>query len=174
MGGNSAATKPGTSGQIQAWADQWHGDLVKFLSRRTTTAADAQDLAQEVYLRLLRVERLDLIRKPRSYLLRIAANLLCEWRLKAPQARPHDDSDLVMLQAADDPEADAIRERRAQRIAAELEQLTPAMRAALVLQVRDGLSYEEIAIRMNASRRMVKRYLLEAYARLRARMPLDI
>lgn len=167
-------TKAGRSEHIQAWADEWHGDLVKFLARRTTTAADAQDLAQEVYLRLMRVERLDLIRKPRSYLLRIAANLLCEWRLKAPQARPHDASALTLLPAADDPEADAIRERRARRIATELDQLTPAMRAALVLQIRDGLSYEEIASRMNASRRMVKRYLLEAYARLRARMPPDI
>lgn len=79
-----------------------------------------------------------------------------------------------MLAAADDPEADAIRERRAQRVAAELQRLTPTARVALVLQVREGLSYEEIAVRMNASRRMVKRYLLEAYAQLRARMPPDI
>ncbi|HTV78638.1 MAG TPA: RNA polymerase sigma factor [Steroidobacteraceae bacterium] len=173
-GGIAAVTKPERTGQIQAWADEWHGDLVKFLSRRTTTAADAQDLAQEVYLRLLRVERLDLIRQPRSYLLRIAANLLYEWRLKAPQARPHDIHALDVLAAADDPEADAIRERRAQRVAAELQRLTPTARVALVLQVREGLSYEEIAVRMNASRRMVKRYLLEAYAQLRARMPPDI
>jgi RNA polymerase sigma-70 factor (ECF subfamily) len=167
-------SKPGRSAQINAWADEWHGDLVNFLARRTRTAADAQDLAQEVYMRLLRVERLDLIRKPRSYLLRIAANLVCEWRLKAPQARPHDSSSLAILAAADDPEADAIQERRARYFAAELERLTPAMRAALVLQVRDGLSYEEIAVQMNATRRMVKRYLLEAYARLRARVPVDI
>jgi RNA polymerase sigma factor (sigma-70 family) len=167
-------TKPGRAMQVQAWADEWHGDLVKYLGRRTATSADAQDLAQEVYLRLLRVERLDLIRKPRSYLLRIAANLLCEWRLKAPQARPHDSEALAALAATEDPEADAIRERRAQRVSAELERLTPAVRAALVLQVRDGLTYEEIAIRMNATRRMVKRYLLEGYALLRARMPPDV
>jgi DNA-directed RNA polymerase specialized sigma24 family protein len=36
------------------------------------------------------------------------------------------------------------------------------------------LSYEEIAARMNVSTRMVKRYLLAAYAGLRERVPLDL
>src|SRR6267154_2269282 len=122
-------TTPAWSRQIAAWADEWHDGLVKFLARRTTTPADAQDLAQEVYLRLLRVERLALIRQPRSYLLRIAANLLHEWRLKARQAKVHETQALEFLPSADDPEADVASSLRARRIAVELDRLKPAVRA---------------------------------------------
>jgi RNA polymerase sigma-70 factor (ECF subfamily) len=167
-------TTPDWSRQIGAWADEWHSDLVKFLARRTATPADAQDLAQEVYLRLLRVDRSDLVRQPRSYLLRIAANLLHEWRLKARQARVHQSEALESLVSADDPESDAASEMRGKRLDAELNRLPPAVRAALVLQTRDGLSYEEIAQQMGATPRMVKRYLLTGYARLRARMSEDL
>jgi RNA polymerase sigma-19 factor, ECF subfamily len=167
-------TPPDWSQQIAAWADEWHDDLVKFLARRTATPADAQDLAQEVYLRLLRVDRQDLVRQPRSYLLRIAANLLHEWRLKARQARPHETDELNALQSQDDPEHSAMAMLRARRLTAELDQLPEPVRAAIVLQVRDGLSYEEIATKMNVTPRMIKRYLLTAYASLRARVPSDL
>jgi RNA polymerase sigma-70 factor (ECF subfamily) len=162
------------SKQIAAWADEWHDDLVRFLLRRRASPSDAEDLAQEVYLRLLRVDRTDLVRQPRSYLLRIAANLLHEWRLKAQQARPHETAALDGLEASDDPEHAAIAERRRQYLAAELMRLTPLERAALVLQIREGLSHEEIAARMNVTPRMVKRYLLAAYAALRSRVSSDL
>lgn len=173
-GRDGSAINPDWSRQIAAWADEWHGDLVKFLARRTTTPADAQDLAQEVYLRLLRVDRLDLIRQPRSYLLRIAANLLYEWRLKARQSQPHQADALDDLPSLDDPEHDAAEALRARRLAHELNRLPEAVRIALVLQVRDGLSYEEIAAKMNVTPRMIKRFLLTAFSRLRARVPPDL
>src|SRR5215475_8369917 len=162
------------SRQIAAWADEWHDDLVKFLVRRSATPADAQDLAQEVYLRLLRVDRLDLVRQPRSYLLRIAANLLHEWRLKARQNRPHRADLLETLPSQDDPQADTAAALRARRLSAELARLSGPARIALVMQVRDGLSYEEIAVRMNVTPRMTKRYLLAAFAQLRSRLPKDL
>jgi DNA-directed RNA polymerase specialized sigma24 family protein len=42
------------------------------------------------------------------------------------------------------------------------------------MQVRDGLSYEEIAARMNVTPRMTKRYLLAAFSQLRSRLPRDL
>jgi RNA polymerase sigma-19 factor, ECF subfamily len=168
-------TTPDWSRQVAAWADEWHDDLVKFLVRRSATPTDAQDLAQEVYLRLLRVDRSDLIRQPRSYLLRIAANLLHEWRLKTRQNQLHGADLLEALPSQDDPQADTLAALRARRLSAELARLPGPVRIALVLQVRDGLSYEEIAARMNVTPRMIKRYLLAAFAQLRsARLPKDL
>lgn len=167
-------TSPDWSQQIAVWADEWHDDLVKFLVRRHATPADAQDLAQEVYLRLLRVDRRDLVLHPRAYLLRIAANLLYEWRLKARQALPHEGHEIDRLPSPDNPERSTIAILRARRLTAELDQLAEPVRAALILQVRDGLSYEEIATTMNVTPRMIKRYLLTAYASLRARVPSDL
>lgn len=167
-------TTPDWPQQIATWADEWHDDLIKFLGRRTATIADAQDLAQEVYLRLLRVDRLDLVNKPRSYLLRIAANLLHEWRLKAHQKQVHQSEALDALVSDDDPQSGAVARARTVRLTTELNRLPPAVRAALVMQIRDGMSYHQIAEQMNASPRMVKRYLLTGFARLRTRVPPDL
>src|SRR3954467_4222821 len=63
--------------------EQYHAELHRFLMRRLHSAQQAQDLAQEAYLRLLRVEHSELIRQPRAYLYRIAVNLVSEFRLRA-------------------------------------------------------------------------------------------
>src|SRR5690606_12810304 len=58
-----------------------HGeDLLRYIARRTR-AADARDLAQEVYVRLLRLTRTHLIRNPEAYLYRVASNLLYEFEI---------------------------------------------------------------------------------------------
>ena len=49
-------------------------DLLRFLASRLPNAADAEDLAQEVYLRLMRIDDVGLIRDPRAFALRVAAN----------------------------------------------------------------------------------------------------
>jgi DNA-directed RNA polymerase specialized sigma24 family protein len=45
-------------------ASEFGEDLLRFLARRVRTAIDAHDLAQEAYVRLLRLDRKDLIRDP--------------------------------------------------------------------------------------------------------------
>lgn len=167
-------TTPEWSRQVGAWAEEWHSDLVKFLARRTSTRADAQDLAQEVYLRLLRADRLDLIRQPRSYLLRIAANVLHEWRLHARRSQQVPNEYFENIPSADNPENSTVSVVRDRRLAIELGRLPTPVRIALVLHVRDGLSYEQISARMHVTRRMIKRYLHVAFVRLRARVPLDL
>jgi DNA-directed RNA polymerase specialized sigma24 family protein len=67
---------------VERLATEFGDDLVRFIARRVRTVADARDLAQEAYVRLLRLERKDLIRDPRPYLYRIAANILYEYQLK--------------------------------------------------------------------------------------------
>src|SRR5580692_3695530 len=67
---------------VEGLANDYGLDLIRFISKRVRTLADARDLAQEAYVRLLRMERKDLIRHPRAYLYRIAANILYEFELK--------------------------------------------------------------------------------------------
>src|SRR5262249_42088689 len=54
------------------------GALQAFLRRRVQSQADAQDLAQEVYLRMLRVPDQEAIRNPVLYLYTVANNLAKE------------------------------------------------------------------------------------------------
>jgi RNA polymerase sigma factor (sigma-70 family) len=161
------------STQIASWAEEWHGDLLKFLARRTSVPADAHDVAQEVYLRLLRVDRLHLIRQPRSYLLRIAANVLYEWHLRDRRQQQVPIDELEYLPSEESPEHRTAATLRSELLSIEVSRLPAPMRIALVLQVRDGLSYQQIAARMKVTPRMVKRYLLTAFARLRSRVPAD-
>ena len=57
-------------------------DLVRYLASRLPNIDDARDITQEAYLRLLRLEKADLIRNPEAYLFRIATNLIYEYWLK--------------------------------------------------------------------------------------------
>src|SRR5580704_1341256 len=56
------------------------GDLQRFLARRVGHAQDADDLAQEVFARLLRIRDADLVRKPLAYLLGIATHVVRAFR----------------------------------------------------------------------------------------------
>ena len=52
--------------------------LQAFFYRRFRTNSDAADLAQEVYLRMLRVSDTDAVRNPDAYLYTVVSNLLKE------------------------------------------------------------------------------------------------
>jgi DNA-directed RNA polymerase specialized sigma24 family protein len=54
------------------------GALLAFFRRRIRSKADAPDLAQEVYLRMLRVSDQEAIRSPALYLYTVANNLVKE------------------------------------------------------------------------------------------------
>lgn len=81
----------------QSWKNRFlttvealHGrPLLRFFASRLPDAADAPDMIQEVYLRLLRLNRPDLIRSPEAYLYTIAANIVREQRLKRVTRPPH-------------------------------------------------------------------------------------
>src|ERR1700730_3830055 len=82
-------------------------DLRRYLSLRIDNRAEIDDIAQEIYLRLLRIERTDLIRSPEALLFRIASNAVYEWRLLARNRLPHGPSELEALEANDaEPAAD--------------------------------------------------------------------
>ena len=149
------------------WFERWQALIRHALSGRLSRSEDVDDMAQEVYLRLLRARRLDLVRSPRSYLYRVAVNVAEEWRLRAPQAKEHLSEPLESMTSADDP-AEAMRQAERDRaVRRALELLPLASRTALVLHTRDGMTYEQIAAHMGVTRRAVKRYVAAGYAALR-------
>ena len=63
-----------------------HGSsLQAFLYKRVRRRPDAADLAQEVYLRMLRVPDMDHVRNPEAYLYAVASNLAKEHAPCAPR-----------------------------------------------------------------------------------------
>jgi RNA polymerase sigma-70 factor (ECF subfamily) len=149
-----------------------HRDALQaFIYRRIRTKPDAADLAQEVYLRMLRVTDTEAIRNPEAYLYTVAANLLKEHavadRRQAGAVRV-DDAEPPSGWSSVDGSLDT--SRRIERLREVLGQLPPKCRAAVVLHYRYELSYQEIATRLEVSPNMVKKYLAQALIHCRRRM----
>jgi len=148
--------------------------LQAFLRRRVRRQADAAELAQEVYVRMLRVADMTTIRNPEAYLYTVATNLAREHARQQPSdSRLLDvDDPLLQEQLAELPAfgGQIDTEQRIERLREVLGQLPPKCHAAVVLQYWHGLSYEEIAQRLGVSTHMVKKYLSQALVHCRRRM----
>ena len=145
-----------------------HRDLVLFLRSRLPNEEDAKDLAQETYLRLLRLNGDHLIRKPEAYLFRIASNLVHEFWLNASSGRPvstHDPDELPSGMQSTEELAD--HEQAIDDLKRALAVLPEVQRYVVLMHRRDGKTYEEIAEDLQISRDMVKKHLGKALARCR-------
>jgi RNA polymerase sigma factor (sigma-70 family) len=140
--------------------------LCRYLAARLRNAADIGDLAQEVYLRLLRVQRHDQIRNPEAYLLTVAGHVVQQHALAGAAGPETMDISDALVDASICDETDlAATLHLEQRLAAldrALARLSPKARAVFVLQRRDGCTIDEIAARLGISRSMVKKYLAKA------------
>lgn len=148
--------------------------LQRYFARRVRPRSDAQELAQEVYFRLLRVPDADAIRNPEGYLYAIAANLIKERAAQHHLSRrrvPLEDA--VLPEAlSEEPSCPDILDtaRRARRMREVLRQLPVKCQAAVTLHYWHGLSYAETAQQLGISVNMVKKYLVAALALCRRRM----
>lgn len=148
--------------------------LLAFFYRRIRHKPDAADLAQEVYLRMLRVSDPEAIRDPDAYLYTVASNLVREGAAAGARRDATGDVEEVLVDAqfaelmSFDAAIDA--ERRVRRLRQVLRELPPKCHAAAVFQLRYDLSYQEIGERLGISTHMVKKYLRQALLHCRHRM----
>ena len=149
-----------------------HGRALQaYLYRRLRTKADAPDLAQEVYVRMLRVSDPEAIRNPQLYLYTVASNLVKEHALlesRRSQRLDVDDAGVQQL-LGELPSLETEVEARevTTQLNAALERLPGRWRTALLLQYRYGLTHQEIADRLGVSANMVKKYLAQGLGHCR-------
>jgi RNA polymerase sigma-70 factor (ECF subfamily) len=72
-----------------------------------------------------------------------------------------------------DPVLDLDAQQCLQQLQDGLDQLSPKQRATFLLHRRDGLSFDEISERLGISLPMVRKNLMQALVRLRARVAED-
>ena len=148
-------------------------ELHRYLLRRLRKPQDVDDLAQEVYLRLLRHDDAKLVRKPLAYLYGIASHVVADYRIETEHEREHltFDSDAGEHWAEQPssvlPDDLADRLNLAQQLERALAQLPPTHAAVLLAHKRDGLSYEEVAKKLGLSIHTVEKYVTQAKARIR-------
>jgi RNA polymerase sigma-70 factor (ECF subfamily) len=154
--------------RLVSWFREWRGSLRRFLLlRRGVPAADIDDIAQEVFLRLLRYDRTELIERPQAYLYRVAANVSAEWAARSSRRHPHRAEWLEELVDPADPQAEAERAAADGELHAALAALPSRAREILRLLHHEALTYEQIATRLQITHRVVKRDIVRAYAVLR-------
>jgi RNA polymerase sigma factor (sigma-70 family) len=161
--------------RLASWFLQWRLPLRKFLiSRGAVPVSDVDDVAQEVFLRLMRYERAELVEHPQAYLYKMASNVSAEWALSARRRRPHDPEWLSLLVAgerAEDVAGEVALETEIQRA---LGTLTPGQQTVMRLQFFEGLSRVAIAERLGITERSVKRMLMKSYGKLREQLDMDL
>ena len=155
------------SADVEAWFEEFHGRLLGYLTHRLNMEAEAEDLAQEVFLRLLRLEDPAAVNHPRAFLFRIAANVVDDWRDRHYRVSVQPPDNFDALESGSNPGQEAIAQQRSAALEQALERLPRAHRGAVVLKAKHGLTHKEIAVRLGVSERRVKRYLIKGYARLR-------
>ncbi len=145
--------------------------LVSFLQCRLHSVSDAQEVAQEAYVRLVTLERPDDVGSLRAYLFRVASNLAVD-RLRMrkvrdehPLAPPDDDLHLAPV-----PERHAAATHQLHALQQALRELPAKTGRAFVMHVIEGREVGVVARTMKISERMVRYHVANALAHCRARV----
>lgn len=157
------------------WFRDWQLPLRRFLTRRRAgTSADIDDIAQEVFLRLIQYDRAALVDHPKTYLFKIAANISADWAVRSSRRLPHDAAWLTELVDALSPDAELERADTEEQIRLALEALPARAKEILRLHFGEGMNHQEIATVLGVTRKIVKRDVARAYALLRTTLDFDL
>ena len=153
---------------------RYKAELHRWLVKRLRSPEAADDIAQEVFSRAVRVENVEYVRKPLSYLFGIAFHVISEYQIREEQDRiiTYDSSVVDQLDhhpsmVVPDEFADRLNLQR--QIEAALADLPPHYRTVLLLCKRDGMTYEEAAEASGLSVHTVEKYLVRAKAMIMAK-----
>ncbi len=165
-----AAGASAHAAQVAALYREHHGALVALLQCRLSSRADAQEIAQEVYVRLLTMKDLAHLDTPRAFLFRMAINQSVDYlrkravRAGVPPEPPRED-----LHAAPLPEQHLWASQQWKRMQEALRELPARTQRAFVMHVVEGRDFGVVASDMKLSERMVRYHVSRALAHCRER-----
>lgn len=148
-------------------------DLAGYLRRQLPCPHLAEDLCQEVFLRLGQHSKPGELEAPRAYLFRITRNLIIDHhrrRRSRPTCQPLDTPELCLACPRGCPERETDRALCQRALHAALETLPPRQRQALIWHRLEGITQAEIGHRLGVSERMAGRYIAQAIASCRERL----
>jgi RNA polymerase sigma factor (sigma-70 family) len=167
-------SSPSTQSRLADWFRRWRSPLRKFLAGKgAVRVADLDDVAQEVFLRLLRYEPTEVVRHPQAYLFRMASNVASEWAIRSRNRLEHEPRWLDGLIVEDSAEQDLDSIAVQREIERALATLSARERQVIRLHFEEGLSQPQIAERLTVSLRVVRRDFEKSYGKLRRELRLQ-
>jgi RNA polymerase sigma factor (sigma-70 family) len=163
---------PHTRVDLDAFDRRFRRPLMAFFLRRVGVQAEAEDLTQEVFVRLARSERHD-VKSADAYIFQIAANLVRDrGRMRSYRA-----SQLGAIAEAErrrsepvDAERILIGKDNLEAVVAVLKDLSPKTRDIFLLNRLEGLSHHELAQMFAISPSAIGKHIYKASAILAARL----
>jgi RNA polymerase sigma-70 factor (ECF subfamily) len=152
--------------------------VIHFLYRMVQNQAVAEELAQEVFLRVYRSrESYEPTAKFTTWLFRIATHLalnsLRDGKYRRFEERLDDDSSETPRQVSDHRptvEQNMVRQARLDEVRRAVAMLPEKQRAAVLMHKYEEMEYSQIAKVLNCSESAIKSLLFRAYETLRARL----
>lgn len=152
---------------------KYNESLVRYLSVRLCSRSDAEEVAQEAYARMLKLDESDTISHMQAYLFKIASNIAIDRMRSQGRQPPHlpfdGVSDGIPAPAVGVDRIVAAREQLSliKEIVAEL---PPKCRKAFLLYKFNDHSYREIAEQMQLTESMIRKYVIRAIVYCRSRL----
>ncbi len=165
--------KPGKPDPLLATYLERRGELLGYFTVRLRSTTAAEDLVQEIYLRIAS-RHPEPIDNPPAYLFRLGTNLMLD-QMKSERRMARRASEWKVVHGsetgesvADAPAADdaLIARQRLQQIITALSGLPENARKAFRLHKLEGLSHSETAAAMGVSRSSVEKYLMACLKRI--------
>ena len=159
--------------------ERHRGPVIHFLYRMVLNHAIAEELAQEVFLRVYRSRAsYEPTAKFTTWLFRIATHLALNWiRDKKSErnqerldAAPQDGIGLQVADVRPTVEQKMVRDVRMQEVRNAIETLPSKQRAAVLMHKYQEMEYSQIAKILQCSESAVKSLLFRAYETLRIRL----
>ncbi len=132
--------------------------------------AEAEEIVQDVFLSIWMAKaRLDAINDPEAYLFTITYNTIYTHLKKASRNRQLLNTIINHLAQIQNTTEDTVTANETGKLIHKaIQQLSPQQQTVYQLSKQEGLSYDEIAERMNISRNTVRNHLAEAMKTIRA------
>ena len=155
--------------EVERLFNEHNNSLVRFLRARLRSSEEAEEVAQEAYVRLLQLDRPQTVSYIRAFLFKTASNLATD-RLRRKTLHMRWSTLAFFEETAPSSEEIETQRESVSRVGDYLDELPPKCRRAFLLSRGYGLSTREIADQMCLSRRMIRIYLVKATLHCQARM----
>lgn len=169
------ASEPPSGEMLVALCLQNRAPLVRFLYARLGGEAEAEDVYQDVYLKLTHADPPAALAQPLAYVYRVAANAALDHVRQRRRREERDEAwvDVTVTRSgnsavSDDPDAYSIVEQRQrlERLAKAIDALPPQARRVFVRLRVEGATHAEIAAELGVSKSAIEKSIAVAMRHL--------